>query len=128
MINSPQTELQHKPKNILVDVDGKRLQINWADDHESVYEFTYLRRACPCAECRPWTHGVGEVGQTPEAVRNAVGELKAVSDVQAVGAYAINFHWADGHSYGIYDFKYLRDLCPCPDHKGAIPSEEDGKQ
>jgi DUF971 family protein len=33
--------------------------------------------------------------------------------VSAVGGYAIQFNWADGHSYGIYNWDYLRDLCPC---------------
>jgi DUF971 family protein len=102
-----------KPQKILVDPENKLVQINWQDDHESVYNLTYLRRACPCAECQPWKEGVGKPGESPESVLKAVGDLKAVSDVSAVGGYAIQFNWADGHSYGIYNWDYLRDLCPC---------------
>ena len=102
-----------KPSKVLVDVNTNQVQINWADGHTSIYDMTYLRRACPCAECQPWKEGVGEVGVSPEKVLNAVGELKAVHDVSMVGGYGIQFHWADGHAYGIYDFGYLRDLCPC---------------
>jgi DUF971 family protein len=102
-----------KPQKILVDTENKLVQINWQDDHESVYNLTYLRRACPCAECQPWKEGVGTPGESPESVLKAVGDLKAVSDVSAVGGYAIQFNWADGHSYGIYNWDYLRDLCPC---------------
>jgi DUF971 family protein len=102
-----------KPKKILVDVDNSLIQINWPDGHESVYDLTYLRRACPCAECQPWKEGIGKPGETPEAVLKAAGKLNAVSDVSAVGGYAIQFNWADGHSYGIYDWDYMRGLCPC---------------
>ncbi len=109
---------QIKPQKILVDIENKLIQISWADGHESIYDFTYLRRACPCAECRPWIEGVGKPGEMPESVRNAIGELKAVTDVSTIGGYAIHFAWADGHRYGIYNFEYLRELCPCEEHAG----------
>ncbi len=102
-----------KPGKILVDLNTKQLQVNWADGHESIYDLTYLRRACPCVQCQPWKEGMGKVGELPESVLNAVGELKSMSDVSMTGGYAIQFQWADGHSYGIYDFEYLRALCPC---------------
>lgn len=118
-------DLRHKPTGIVVDLANRLIQINWADAHQSVYEFTYLRRACPCAECRPWVHGVGKVGDIPEAVHNAIGELKDVKDVQPVGSYALNFNWADGHTFGIYDWRYLRSVCPCPEDAGAVKSATD---
>ncbi len=106
-------ELQHKPRNIIVDVENRLMQISWADGHESIYEITTLRRACPCAECRPWIEGIGKVGESPESVRNAIGALHSVADVSTIGGYALNFRWADGHSSGIYSFEYLRAICPC---------------
>jgi DUF971 family protein len=36
-------------------------------------------------------------------------------DIQPIGNYAIEFHWHDGHSTGIYTYDYLRSLCPCPE-------------
>jgi DUF971 family protein len=33
--------------------------------------------------------------------------------IRGVGNYAVEFHWQDGHSTGIYSFEYLRSLCPC---------------
>ncbi len=107
-----------KPEKILVDIDSKQVQINWTDRHASVYDFTYLRRACPCAECRPWAKGVADAFEIPESVRNAIGDLKSVGDVSMIGGYAISFVWADGHRYGIYNFEYLRELCPCDQHAG----------
>ncbi|MBI3914200.1 MAG: DUF971 domain-containing protein [Chloroflexi bacterium] len=107
-----------KPQNITVDIENKAMQITWDDAHVSIYDFTYLRRACPCAECQPWKEGAGAPGEMPAAVRNAVGELKAVSDVQPIGGYAIQFLWASGHMYGIYTWDYLRAICPCGEHAG----------
>lgn len=45
-----------------------------------------------------------------------------LAEISAVGNYAIQFRWEDGHSTGIYTFDYLRSLCPCPEcaaSKGA---------
>ncbi len=107
-----------KPAGIIVDPATKQIQINWDNGHESVYDFVYLRRACPCAECMPWKEGAGEVGKTPEAVLNDRAELNAVSDVVPIGAYAIQIKWASGHLYGIYSWDYLLQLCPCEEHAG----------
>ncbi len=102
-----------KPAGIVVDVDTRQMQINWEDGHTSIYDLTYLRRACPCAQCQPWKEGIGREGESPESVLRATGELESASAVTPIGNYAICFHWADGHAFGIYDFGYLRDLCPC---------------
>lgn len=102
-----------KPQKILVDIENKLLQINWPDGHESVYNLTYLRRACPCVECQPWKEGIGKPGEFPESVLKAIGDLNAVSDVTTVGGYAIQFNWTDRHTSGIYSWDYLREICPC---------------
>jgi DUF971 family protein len=34
-----------------------------------------------------------------------------VDEVQAVGSYAIQFQWSDGHWTGIYTWEYLRAAC-----------------
>ncbi len=108
-----QSQAARKPQKILVDTESKQLQVNWADGHTSVYHLTYLRRACPCVQCQPWKEGMGEVGKPPDEVLNAIGDLSSASDIAMVGGYGIQFNWTDGHNYGIYDFGYLRDLCPC---------------
>jgi DUF971 family protein len=107
-----------KPTNIIVDINTKQLQISWDTGHISVYDFLYLRRACPCAECQPWKEGGGEVGKRPPSVFNDPAELKSVSDVVQMGSYAIQFNWASGHIYGIYTWEYLLQLCPCDEHNG----------
>ena len=34
--------------------------------------------------------------------------------LEAVGNYAVSFTWQDGHNTGIYPYRLLRRLCPCP--------------
>src|SRR5579871_1087680 len=31
--------------------EGKGLEIDWADGHQSAWTFPWLREACPCATC-----------------------------------------------------------------------------
>ena len=33
----------------------------------------------------------------------------------AVGNYAIQIEFSDGHASGIFSFGVLREICPCPD-------------
>jgi DUF971 family protein len=41
-----------------------------------------------------------------------------LNSIEAVGTYALNPHWEDGHQFGIYTWEYLRALCPCPICRG----------
>jgi DUF971 family protein len=78
--------------------------IRWSDGHASVYPAPYLRRACCCAVCR----------ERPAEDTNAAAdpEIHPLA-IRAVGTYAIEFEWSDGHGAGIYPYEYLRALCPC---------------
>jgi DUF971 family protein len=37
-----------------------------------------------------------------------------IDKVDAVGGYALQFLWSDGHYTGIYTWEYLRQLAPAP--------------
>jgi DUF971 family protein len=53
-----------------------------------------------------------------------------VQNVEAVGSYALTIAWEDGHHYGIYNWNYLRKLCPCQDCRAemGIPgTDKDGE-
>ena len=41
-----------------------------------------------------------------------------IEQVEAVGSYAITIAWQDGHHFGIYNWYYLRKLCPCEECRG----------
>ena len=86
------------------------VRITWDDGHVGEYEQEYLRGYCPCAMCQ------GHGGQrrfvaTPGAM---------LASIRGVGNYAIDLHWKDGHSTGIYSFDYLRSLCPCSECSARI--------
>jgi ATP-binding protein involved in chromosome partitioning len=80
------------------------LVIRWRDGHESRYAVRELRLACGCATCvDEWTgEGRLDPATVPEDVRPV--------EIEAVGRYAIQIHWSDGHATGIYPFRRLRDL------------------
>jgi DUF971 family protein len=96
---------------------GTGMQITWADGHESRYLFAWLRDACPCATCEEERGKSGrKPGEKPAADPAALPMYKPAvrpSAVQPVGKYAIQFDWNDGHTAGIYSWRYLREVCPC---------------
>ncbi len=107
------TELS--PLEITANRKVKELTIRWSDGHLSVYPFQLLRAACPCAVCRG---GHENMRAEPDeaAFSTELGDTPAtrLGAIQAVGSYAVTFEWEDGHSYGIFTWRFLRALCPCP--------------
>jgi DUF971 family protein len=79
------------------------IRITWNDGHVGEYSAEYLRGYCPCALCQ---------GHGAEIKFISVPDAQ-VQEIRAIGNYAIEFHWQDGHSTGIYSYDYLRGLCPC---------------
>ena len=104
-----------RPTGINADRNTSKLTISWDDGHSSTYSFSLLRFACPCAECRGG-HENMRTTPDPEVFDQPDEDVPATRlvTVQAVGAYAITLEWEDGHHYGIYNWNYLRALCPCP--------------
>lgn len=103
------------PKSITVDKNTRVLTVIWNDEHNSQYPFGLLRAACPCAECRG---GHENMRSEPDldvfSVRMALSPATIIRNVEAVGSYALTVEWEDGHHFGIYNWRYLRLLCPCP--------------
>jgi len=99
------------PARIHADRAGGRLEITWADGHETVYDAAGLRWLCPCAYCR------GEAGQPGwlDSSPTLTPDQTRLVDVQLVGSYAIAPTWGDGHHTGYYTFEQLRANCPCPE-------------
>jgi prepilin-type processing-associated H-X9-DG protein len=102
------------PKEITANRQTSELTIAWGDGHISVYPFSLLRDACPCVGCRS-----REESQTTESDPTKLliplfdARTTQIQELQTMGNYALNILWADGHSYGIYTWEYLRGLCPC---------------
>jgi len=102
------------PTNITANRQTRILTITWNDGHISHYPFAFLRRACPCATCKGGHENMGapppaEIYMLPDENTPAT----RLTNIEAVGSYAISLQWEDGHQYGIYNWKYLRAICPC---------------
>lgn len=116
------------PAPKLIKRTDEGILIVWRDDHQAVYSYGYLRKKCPCAECR----------KNPPRVVEADDPFKLIDDepifaetAELVGNYAVQFFWNDGHRHGIYSFDYLRSNCPCPPCSGeeqAIQASEKGQK
>lgn len=103
------------PTEITANKKVRELIVVWSDRHRSTYPFPLLRHACPCEQCRGGHDGMShepppEVFYMPEEDTAA---MRLVS-VEGAGSHGITIEWEDGHHFGIYDWHYLRALCPCP--------------
>lgn len=103
-----------KPISLTANREQKLLTVIWDDGHISRYPFSLLRAGCPCAECRG---GHDKMGDTPDPAAFTAelpdSPATRLKTIVPVGAYAITPVWEDGHDYGIYQWGYLRALCPC---------------
>ena len=107
-----QVFMQAFPKKIRLKGENNSLAVDWSDGHHSAYPYRLLRDRCPCATCAD-SSGPQPVGESPFPILG-VKPLKP-DRAELVGRYALQIHWNDGHSSGIYSFDYLRGLCPCPE-------------
>ena len=76
------------------------LKIRWADAHESIYTWSYLRKMCPCAACREVPQGQADPSVKP-------------LELAPIGRYALTIRWSDGHTTGIFSHEFLRSICAC---------------
>jgi len=102
-----------KPASLKVHVStGEGVEVVWSDGHASRYTFPYLRDNCPCASC----NDEREKKATAPGSASAFPMFKArvtAKTAKAVGNYAIQIDYSDGHTTGIYSFNHLREICPC---------------
>lgn len=92
-------------------VIGPELALAFDDGEELYLALDMLRRACPCAACQGEPDALGRVLRPVQQIGPRGFELLRS---EAVGGYALQLFWADGHSSGIYAFDYLRRLSTLP--------------
>ena len=115
---SPLSRLAVTPRKVRVLLtEGTGVEIDWSDEHHSSWSFAWLRAACPCATC---VEERNQEGRKPGQPKPKAAELLPMfvaspkpASAQAVGRYAIQFNWQDGHTGGIYSWEYLRRSCQC---------------
>ena len=109
-------DVRKKPISVKVRVtSGEGVEITWSDGHTSRYDFPYLREHCPCALCndeREKKETLGAGSGSAAVLPMFKPRVKAKS-ATAVGNYAIQIEFTDGHATGIFSFEHLREICPC---------------
>lgn len=119
-VNRPLPRIAVTPEKVRVLLtEGKGLEIDWVDGHRSAWSFAWLRDACPCATCVEERKADGRKPGQPKPKPAAVLPMYTApakpATAHAVGRYALQFNWLDGHSGGIYSWDYLRRSCQCPE-------------
>lgn len=93
---------------------GEGVEVTWSDGHVSRYPFNYLRDLCPCALCNDEREKNARLGSsTGGAVLPMFKPRVTAKSANAVGNYAIQIQFSDGHATGIYSYEHLREICPC---------------
>jgi len=78
--------------------------VTWRDGRVDTHRARDLRLRCPCAHCVHET-----TGQRLLDPATVPADLAAI-DCKAVGNYASQFLWSDGHRTGLYGHLVLRTL------------------
>ncbi len=121
-------DTRKKPTDVKVHVSsGAGVDITWSDGHVSHYDFPYLRDQCPCATCNDQRQR--KETAKPASGAEGIGGMELpiykpkarAQSARAVGNYAVQIEFTDGHSTGIYSFAYLRDICPCEQCRAQRP-------
>lgn len=86
-------------------IENKYLWIKWSDDTESKISLQKMRKLCPCATCL-----AERDNQSKDFIPLLLGNQTTVSGIEAVGSYAIQINWQDGHNTGIYEYPFLKNL------------------
>lgn len=90
------------PSNIKAHQGDQILEIVWPDGAVDRLPYRFLRAECPCASCQDeWT------GARIIQVEHVREDIK-LDGLGAVGNYAIQPSWSDGHSTGILTWELLR--------------------
>ena len=97
---------QPVPQEIRISEEEDALYIRWQDDHQGIWPFDYLRRACPCATCKGHHQPLDLAQIFPQ-------KSVFLVDYRTQGHYALRLLWSDAHDTGIYTYEYLRSLCRC---------------
>ena len=89
--------------------EGDGLKIEWSDRAVTTVAWQKLRTHCPCATCVEERKKPTDPFRilTPQEV--AAGAPAPVA-MTAIGYYAYQIRWNDGHDTGIYPLELLRSL------------------
>ena len=90
------------PTEIKLHQKSRVMEVAFSDGRSFHLPYEYLRVYSPSAEVRG--HGPGQ-----EVLQTGKREIE-IRSLEAVGSYAVQPAFSDGHSTGIYSWDYLYDL------------------
>lgn len=99
------------PEAVVLKSDRMRLEIAWGDGNAAEVSAPRLRAACRCAWC---------TRERIDGTFAASFETITIDRLTAVGDYAINIAFSDGHARGIYPWAYLQKIVSA-DGRAATP-------
>lgn len=124
---------RRKPADIKVHItSGAGVDITWADGHRTHLDFAFLREMCPCAMCNDERQKKQNVAEEQAPVTISSGAVLPLFKprltaraAKAIGNYALQIDFSDGHATGIYSYEYLRGICPCEECARIVRSQAD---
>jgi DUF971 family protein len=90
------------PTEIKLHQKSRVMEVSFSDGRQFRLSYEYLRVYSPSAEVRG--HGPGQ-----EVLQTGKRAIE-VRSLEAVGSYAVQPEFSDGHSTGIYSWEYLYEL------------------
>jgi DUF971 family protein len=115
--NRPLPRIAVTPEKVRVLLtEGKGLEIDWQDGHRSAWTLPGCATPAPAP---PATTSAPKRAASPASPSQTAAVLPMYTpppkpaSAHAVGRYAIQFNWQDGHTAGIYSWEYLRRVCQC---------------
>ena len=97
---------EKKPNRIQVK-EGK-IFFDWQDGRSVAFDLKFFRKECPCANCPGET--ILYTTFKPQRITVETHEMYKIDALGAVGDYAIQIRWKDGHDSGIYSWTYIDSL------------------
>jgi len=107
----PSPTIDDAPTELRLRRKSRLLEVSFPDGTRYAMSFEYLRTHSPSAEVQG--HGPGQ------DVLQIAKENVRITDLEAVGRYAVRLKFDDGHDTGLYTWKYLRELGANHDAKWA---------
>lgn len=91
------------PLHVELHKKSRKLELAYSDDVKGLLSAEFLRVHSPSAEVR---------GHHPsEATLQHGKQHVGIHTINAVGNYALQINFDDGHNSGIFSWQYLRELC-----------------
>jgi prepilin-type processing-associated H-X9-DG protein len=111
--DGPPFDAASVPEAVVLKSDRMRLGIAWGDGNAAEVSAPRLRAACRCAWC---------TRERIDGTFAASFETITIDRLAAVGDYAINIAFSDGHARGIYPWAYLQSIAEADGRLTSVAS------